>query len=124
MRWAVTGLGTSTSTPILATLWLKASSFLTFLPYQTAAQVSQAPVEQRGVTILYERFIRRARDAGVAVLAWTINEPAEMHANSTRSTLDKRKSSGLNRVSNVRVDTLRSLSKWARRELRIARSRS
>ena len=29
--------------------------------------------------MLAERFIRRARDAGVAVLAWTINEPAEIH---------------------------------------------
>jgi glycerophosphoryl diester phosphodiesterase len=79
LRKAAQGLDASTSTPIYATLWLKVSSLLRFLPYRTSAHVTQAPVEQKGITILDERFVRRAHEAGVAVLVWTIDEPTEMH---------------------------------------------
>jgi glycerophosphoryl diester phosphodiesterase len=79
LRRALSGSGAATSTPKYATLWLRVSSYVTFLPYRTAAHVSQAPVERKGMTVLDERFVRRAHDAGVAVIAWTIDEPDEMH---------------------------------------------
>lgn len=79
LRRAVSGLGPATSTPKYATLWLRISSYLSVLPYRTAADVSQAPIENKGITILDERFVRRAHTAGVAVIAWTIDEPDEMH---------------------------------------------
>jgi glycerophosphoryl diester phosphodiesterase len=78
LRRAVSGLGTSTSTPKYATLWLRISSFVSFVPYRTPAHVSQAPPVQTGITIIDERFVRRAHDAGVAICAWTIDEADEM----------------------------------------------
>ncbi len=79
LRRSVSGMGSATSTPKYATLWLRISSYVRFVPYRTSAHVSQAPIERKGLTILDERFVRRAHDAGVAVIAWTIDEPGEMH---------------------------------------------
>jgi glycerophosphoryl diester phosphodiesterase len=79
LRRAVSGLGSATSTPKYATLWLRVTSYISFLPYRRSADVSQAPVERKGIPILDERFVRRAHDKGVAVIAWTIDAPAEMH---------------------------------------------
>jgi len=78
LRKAVAGLGAATSTPKYATLWLRVSSYASFLPYMTSADVSQAPIDRKGITILDERFVRRAHDKGVAVIAWTIDKPDEM----------------------------------------------
>jgi glycerophosphoryl diester phosphodiesterase len=38
----------------------------------------QVPVRTRGVTLVDDRFVRRAHSVGIAVHVWTIDEPGEM----------------------------------------------
>ncbi|MEM9563377.1 MAG: glycerophosphodiester phosphodiesterase family protein [Actinomycetota bacterium] len=78
IRRAAVGIEPAYSTPIAATLWLKAASWIPFLPYRTSADVTQAPVEDRGIKVLDERFVRRAEKAGLVVVVWTIDEADEM----------------------------------------------
>ncbi len=68
----------SYSTPIGATLWLKAASLISFLPFTTSVDATQAPVEDRGVKVLDRRFVDRAHQAGLVVIVWTINDVDEM----------------------------------------------
>ncbi len=77
VRRAATGLQPAYSTPIVATLWLKLTSYIP-LPYRTTAHVSQAPVKDRGIPVLDERYVRRAHRVGLEVIVWTIDEPEEM----------------------------------------------
>lgn len=79
LRRSAAGLGTAASTPRFATLWLKVASYVRVVPFRAVAHVSQAPVTQIGITVLDERFVARAHEAGMAVIAWTIDEPREMH---------------------------------------------
>ncbi len=72
------GLRPAYSTPIVATLWLKAASLIPFLPFTTSVDATQAPVEDRGVKVLDRRFVARAHRAGLVVIVWTINEVDEM----------------------------------------------
>lgn len=67
------------STPIISTLWLKVTSYVPFLPYRTSADATQAPVEDRGIPVLDQRYVKRAHDVGLRVIVWTIDEPDEMH---------------------------------------------
>ena len=67
------------STPIGATLWLKLTSYLPFLPYRTSADATQAPVKDRGIPVLDRRCVQRAHDVGLRVIVWTIDEANEMH---------------------------------------------
>ncbi|MEL7157379.1 MAG: glycerophosphodiester phosphodiesterase family protein [Actinomycetota bacterium] len=78
MRRAARGLEPAFSTPIAATLLLKLTSYLPLLPYPTAAQATQAPIENRNVSVLDERFVRRAHQVGLWVIVWTINAEDEM----------------------------------------------
>ncbi len=78
IRRAAVGLEPAFSTPIAATLWLKVASLLPFLPFRTSADATQAPVEDRRVKVLDERFVRRAKKAGLVVVVWTIDEPDEI----------------------------------------------
>lgn len=78
IRKTAAGLRPAYSTPIASTLWLKVASYLPFLPYRTAADATQAPVEDRNIPVLDERFVRRAHKAGLVVIVWTINEVDEM----------------------------------------------
>lgn len=75
---AAAGLRPAYSTPIAVTLWLKAASRIPFLPFRTSADVSQAPVQDRGVKVLDQRFVDRAHRAGLVVIVWTINDVDEM----------------------------------------------
>lgn len=79
LRRAVSSLGAATATAKYATLWLKVGSYVPFLPHATAAHCAQVPIERKGITLIDERFVRRAHAAGLAVIAWTIDEPTEMH---------------------------------------------
>lgn len=78
IRKAAAGLDPAYSTPIIPTLWLKVTSYLSFLPFRTSAQVTQAPVKDRGIPVLDERFVRRAHDVGLLTIVWTIDEADEM----------------------------------------------
>jgi len=78
VRKAGAGLHPAYSTPIASTLWLKATSYLPFLPYRTWADATQAPVRDRGIPVLDARFVRRAHQVGLKVIVWTINEVDEM----------------------------------------------
>ena len=78
IRKAAAGLRIATSTPIVSTFWLKAASYLPFLPYRTAADATQAPVVDRGIPVLNERYVDRAHRAGLVVIVWTIDDEAEM----------------------------------------------
>ena len=78
IRKAAAELEPAYSTPIASTLWLKAASWVPFLPYRTSADCTQAPVEDRGIKVLDERFVDRAHRAGLGVIVWTINEAEEM----------------------------------------------
>lgn len=72
------GLEPAYSTPIAATLWLKAASIIPFLPFTTSVEATQAPVEDRGIKVLDQRFVDRAKRAGLVVIVWTINDVDEM----------------------------------------------
>ncbi len=78
IRKAARGLEPAYSTPMASTLWLKAASWIPFLPYRTSADATQAPIEDRGVKVLDERFGARAHRAGLVVIVWTIDEAEEM----------------------------------------------
>ncbi|MGH1492632.1 MAG: glycerophosphodiester phosphodiesterase family protein [Acidimicrobiales bacterium] len=78
IRKAAAGLNPAYSTPIASTLWLKLASYIPFLPYRTSAQVTQAPVKDRGIPVLDKRFVDRAHRAGLLAIVWTINDRAEM----------------------------------------------
>ncbi len=80
IRKAAADLRPAYSTPIASTLWLKAASYLPFLPYRTSVDATQAPVEDRGIKVLNERYVRRAHQAGLVVIVWTIDEADEMRA--------------------------------------------
>ncbi len=98
------GLQPAYSTPIGATLWLKAASLLPFLPFTTSVDATQAPVKDRGVKVLDRRFVQRAHQAGLVVIVWTINDVDEMgrlldlgvdgiltdHPTTLKSLLDRR----------------------------------
>jgi glycerophosphoryl diester phosphodiesterase len=83
IRKAAAGLRPAYSTPIVATLWLKVSSYLPLLPATpplfSRADVTQAPVKDQGVPVLDRRFVDRAHRAGMQVIVWTINEADEMN---------------------------------------------
>ena len=66
------GLCTAAATRELAVLWATGRNL-------GDASAAQVPVRQRGMTVVTERFIRRAHNAHVAVHVWTIDDPAEMH---------------------------------------------
>jgi len=78
IRRAARGLEPAYSTPIILTLWLKATSYLPWLPYRTSADATQAPIEDRGIPVLDERYVRRAQQVGLKVIVWTIDEADEM----------------------------------------------
>ena len=78
IRRSAAGLHPAYSTPIASTLWLKVASYLPFLPYWTSADATQAPVEDRNIPVLDQRFVERAHRAGLAVIVWTIDEVDEM----------------------------------------------
>lgn len=78
IRKAAAGMNPAYSTPIVSTLLLKLASYIPFLPYRTSALVTQAPVKDRGIPVLDERFVDRAHKAGLLAIVWTINERAEM----------------------------------------------
>ena len=78
VRKAAEDLNPAYATALLSTIWLKITSYVP-LPYRTFADVSQAPVKDRGVPVLNARFVDRAHRVGLEVIAWTIDEPAEMH---------------------------------------------
>lgn len=78
VRKAAAGLEPAYSTPIASTLWLKAASYVPFLPFRTSAHATQAPIKDRGVPVLDERYVRRAHKAGLKAIVWTIDEPDEM----------------------------------------------
>jgi glycerophosphoryl diester phosphodiesterase len=63
---------TSMATRELALLWASGVN-----PGRAVA--AQVPVRQGRVTVVTERFVRRARRRGVAVHVWTIDDAAEMH---------------------------------------------
>jgi glycerophosphoryl diester phosphodiesterase len=46
---------------------------------KTAARAAQVPVRQGPLTVINERFLVRANRLGLAVHAWTIDDPHEMH---------------------------------------------
>ena len=48
-------------------------------PRRPAANAAQVPVQQGPITVVNERFVRRAHALGIKVHVWTIDEPAEMH---------------------------------------------
>lgn len=77
IRKAAADLDPAYSTPLVSTIWLKLTSYLP-LPYRSFAHVSQAPVKDRGIPVLNERFVERAHRVGLHVIAWTIDEPDEM----------------------------------------------
>ncbi len=79
IRKAAAGLTPAYSTPIIPTLWLKVTSYLSFLPFRTSAHVTQAPVRDRGIPVLDERYVGRAGDVGLLTIVWTIDDPDEMH---------------------------------------------
>lgn len=79
VRKAAGDLSPAYSTPIGATLWLKVTSYLPFLPWWISADATQAPIEDRGIPVLDQRFVQRAHDVGLRVIVWTIDEPDEMH---------------------------------------------
>jgi len=79
VREAAGDLSPAYSTPIGATLWLKVTSYLPFLPWWISADATQAPIKDRGVPVLDQRFVQRAHDVGLFVIVWTIDEPGEMH---------------------------------------------
>jgi glycerophosphoryl diester phosphodiesterase len=79
VRKAARDLSPAYSTPIAATLWLKVTSYLPFLPYRSSADATQAPVRDRGIPVLDQRFVQRAHDVGLRVIVWTIDEPGDMH---------------------------------------------
>jgi len=66
------GLCTAAATRELAVLWATGRNI-------GGALAAQVPVRQRRVTMVSERFVRRAHRSGVAVHVWTIDAPAEMH---------------------------------------------
>lgn len=78
VRKVAAGLDPAYSTPIASTLWLKVTSYLPFLPYRTSAQLTQAPVKDRGIPVLDKRYVDRAHQVGLKAIVWTINEPDEM----------------------------------------------
>lgn len=78
IRKAAAGLNPAYSTPIIPTLWLKVTSYLPFLPFRSSAQVTQAPVKDRGIPVLDERYVTRARDVGLLSIVWTIDDAEEM----------------------------------------------
>ena len=78
IRKAAAGLDPAYSTPIVPTLWLKLTSYLPFLPYRTSAQVTQAPVKDRGIPVLDQRYVNRAHQVGLLAVVWTIDEADEM----------------------------------------------
>lgn len=78
VRKAAAGLEPAYSTPLISTIWLKLTSYVP-LPYRTFAHVSQAPVKDRGIPVLDERFVVRAHRVGLQVIVWTIDEPEEIH---------------------------------------------
>ena len=41
--------------------------------------MTQAPVKDRGIPVLDQRFVDRAHRAGLVVIVWTINEADEMN---------------------------------------------
>jgi glycerophosphoryl diester phosphodiesterase len=41
-------------------------------------QVFQVPVENSGITVITERFVKSAHNRNLQVQVWTINDPAEM----------------------------------------------
>lgn len=65
-------LCTAAATRELAVLWASGRSI-------GGALAAQVPVRQRGVTVLTERFVRRAHHRRLAVHVWTVDEPAEIH---------------------------------------------
>jgi len=65
-------LCTAAATRELAVLWATGRNI-------GGALAAQVPVRQRRVTVVSERFVRRAHRSGVAVHVWTIDAPAEMH---------------------------------------------
>ena len=48
-------------------------------PRRPAANAAQVPVQQGPITVVNERFVRRAHALGIKVHVLTIDEPAEMH---------------------------------------------
>ena len=78
IRRAAADLRPAYSTPVAVTLWLKAASYVRFLPFRTSAHATQAPVEDRGIKVLDRRYVERAHRAGLVVIAWTIDEVDEM----------------------------------------------
>lgn len=66
------GLCTGAPSRELALLWASGCNI-------GGAQAAQVPVRQGRVTVVSERFLRRAHRRGVVVHVWTIDEPAEMH---------------------------------------------
>jgi len=66
------GLCTAAATRELAVLWATGRNL-------GDAMAAQVPVRQAGMTVVTERFIRRAHHVRVAVHVWTIDDEAEMH---------------------------------------------
>lgn len=78
IRRSASGIRPAYAAPLGATLWLKLTSRVP-LPFVGPADATLAPVRDRGVPILDQRFVDRAHRAGVLVIAWTIDKPDEMH---------------------------------------------
>ena len=78
VRKAADDLNPAYAAALVSTIWLKITSYVP-LPYRTFAHVSQAPVKDRGIPVLNARFVDRAHRVGLEVIAWTIDEPEEMH---------------------------------------------
>ncbi|MDE0644173.1 MAG: glycerophosphodiester phosphodiesterase [Acidimicrobiia bacterium] len=48
------------------------------LPFRPRADSFQVPVKDRGVTIVNPATVKRARELGIPLIVWTVNDPTEM----------------------------------------------
>ena len=69
-------VATSAATGEAATFYF---SMLEGVPSVPPVVAFQVPAVYGDVTVVDERFVQTAHDAGVAVHVWTINDPGEMH---------------------------------------------
>jgi glycerophosphoryl diester phosphodiesterase len=76
----IAGPRLATSYGVRGVLGLRLRSLHIPAPLRAGAVCAQVPVEQRGVRVVDERFVRTAHARGLQVHVWTINDPERMTA--------------------------------------------
>ncbi|MFJ4921790.1 glycerophosphodiester phosphodiesterase [Streptomyces sp. NPDC088725] len=72
--YRLAGPGLATSYGVRGVLGLRLRSYRIPFPVRAGAVCAQVPVEQNGIRVVDERFVRTAHARGLQVHVWTVNE--------------------------------------------------